>query len=224
MKNKKEVDYLTEEKLFNILNKYYDVERQFKINGTRYKCDMIFEHEGKKYAVEFDGDSHFIDIAVMDRDITKTNFLWNMGYRVIRIPYFIQLDDYTFDMFFRFEYPESLPEVYPHGFIDKRAKTPAYFSSRGMDNFLKIMWYTSEKYNYVFSEIISSMVSHPKGEKDFSYVIPKNLGYGSLKDLCDYLLHTDNYGKCAGRDIRYKKFINAKFKKDRHEVGLGWDG
>lgn len=165
MKNtKKEPKYLTQKKLTELLSKYYPVKTEVKIEGTKFRSDIQFERNGQKYAVEFDGDSHFTDLYVMDRDIEKDKILKSQNFDVIRIPYWIQIDDYSFYMLFRFDYPETLGEgddYYPHGFIDKNAKTPAFYSHRGQEKFLRILYYLAEKWNDVFVRIIQSMVFHP---------------------------------------------------------------
>jgi hypothetical protein len=214
-------NYLTQQKLGEILSKHFDVKSEVNIEGTRFKSDFKFTHNDWTYRVEFDGDSHFTDIAVMDRDIKKDQAIWKMDKTSsVRIPYFIQLDNYTFNMFFGFEYPEELSLIYPHGFIDSKAKTPAYFSKRGMDRFVAIMRYLAEKWNSVYVDITHSMVHHKKS-KDFSYIIPKDCGYPQLESLADYLADADMFNYCDDCRKMLRKFTKMKFNK-REESGFGF--
>jgi hypothetical protein len=214
-------NYLTQQKLGDILSKHFDIESEVRIDGTMLRSDFKFNHDGMVYRVEFDGDSHFTDISVMDRDIKKDQMTWKMtNVTSVRIPYFIQLDNSTFEMFFGFKYPEDLPLMYPHGFIDPKAKTPAYFSIRGLDRFLAIMRYLAEKWNGVYVDIIKSMIYHDKAS-DFSYIIPEKYGYPELKDLAGYLAESDMFDYCTDCRKTLDKFTKMKFG-NRNESGFGF--
>lgn len=212
----KDTTYLTQEKLAEYLSSFCDIETEVKVEGTRFKSDIQFENNGTKFAVEFDGDAHFTDLKVIERDIRKNKVLTEQGFSVVRIPYFIQLTRQTFVLFFGFDYPRRGKkfEKYPHGFIDKNAKTPAHFSSQGMDKFISIMMHLAEKWSPVYFDIMDSMVNH-EAKDNFSNIIPENLGYPKLKDLAEHLVnHRNLYRYTHAQRKTLDLFLDAKFVKN----------
>jgi hypothetical protein len=162
MKNKKDVKYLTQAKITDILGKYFNIEVEVPVEGTRMKTDIQFNHNGEKFAVEFDGDSHYCDLDVIRRDRRKNLILRNDGFRVVRFPFWIQFSNDTFRYFFGFDYPEKIIQEYPHGFIDKKAKTPSYFCNQGVTRFFSemnsLLQYSITK--QVFCDVLRSMLDH----------------------------------------------------------------
>jgi hypothetical protein len=77
-----------------------------------------------------------------------------MGYKVIHIPYFVQMDKMALVHFFG-EYVETETELdeivskYPHGFIDESATMPSDFNSIG-----------NTLYNYILNKSLPSDISH----------------------------------------------------------------
>lgn len=55
------------------------------------------------------------------------------GYKVISIPYFIQLDSYTINILF--DKNISIKSSYPHGFIDSKCILPCDFCYLGLKRF-----------------------------------------------------------------------------------------
>lgn len=95
-----------------------------------------------KLIVEFDGDSHYTSAKAIVNDETKEQLAHSFGYNVIRIPYFIQLDDTMVQHYFgsyvssyitRFEF-----NGYPHGFIDEKARKPGDFCELGQKRFMSV--------------------------------------------------------------------------------------
>lgn len=201
----KSKEYLTQTKLAEILSTMFEITMEVPITGSRFKSDIQFEYNGDKYAVEFDGDSHYCDILVMERDLRKDRLLMSQGFSVVRIPYWIQLDDYTFEMLFRFKSPNTINRNYPHGFIDKKAKTPSYFCVNGVNKFIMMMSLMAEKYRPVFDEIIHSMVYH-SFNNNRDNIIPSVYGYPQLKSLLEYLIDFDGSTEECQKPL-YNTFI-----------------
>jgi very-short-patch-repair endonuclease len=121
-KTNTEPAYLTQSKLTAMLSKYFEVSTEVKVGDTRLRSDIQFTHNNVKYAVEFDEDSHYCNSDVIENDIRKNDILKSSGFNLVRIPYWLQLNDYVFDSCFGFSYPEPIPQTYPHGFIDKKLR------------------------------------------------------------------------------------------------------
>ena len=88
--------YLTEQSL-GILFKTLVPHLEFKHNktvpnsGIKTRPDYRFEE--LKLIIEFDGNQHYQDVNVIFRDKEKDKIYTEMGYRIERIPYFIQMTE-----------------------------------------------------------------------------------------------------------------------------------
>lgn len=85
--------YLTEERLKDVLEIVYPnyVFTRDKIvpnSGIRNRPD--YRNEGLKLIVEFDGNTHYTQTKTIINDEKKDRVYSDMGYRIIRIPYFVQ--------------------------------------------------------------------------------------------------------------------------------------
>ena len=74
-----------------------------------YRCEEL------KLIVEFDGDKHYSTASKIKTEQEKTNMYTHMGYKVVRIPYFVQLSKEVIYELFSIETEPSYH--YPHGFI-----------------------------------------------------------------------------------------------------------
>lgn len=72
----------------------------------RYRPDARCEN--LSLIVEFDGVAHYQDQQVVLNDIQKDNYLANLGYKVVRIPYWIQLSNEMIKYFFDVDMPEEM--------------------------------------------------------------------------------------------------------------------
>ena len=86
-------EYLTEVLLGQFLRKRVDAT--FVANqpvpglGRRFRPD--YHSDRHKLVVEFDGDQHYRSSRVILGDVERDAFFTASGFRVIRIPYFVQL-------------------------------------------------------------------------------------------------------------------------------------
>ena len=149
-------DYLTETKLGEILKRLYP-DQEFihdkpvplssnKRKRPDYRCDNL------KIIVEFDGISHYQNVNIILSDIDKDKDYTDLGYNVIRIPYFIQLDIETTYKLFGITLTEDLYN-YPHGFIDKKAILPASYCYEGLLKFEQDL----KKFSWVSDKVIDSL-------------------------------------------------------------------
>lgn len=125
--------YLTEEKLGVVLallfpDKLWIRDQVVPNSGCNlrpdYRCDEL------KLIVEFDGFLHYTKTKQITKDAEKNVILRNLGYKIIRIPYFVQLSKEMVKYYFDIEIDEW--DHYPHGFIDKKAVIPADFCLSGI--------------------------------------------------------------------------------------------
>src|SRR5690606_16993693 len=139
-------NYLTESSLGNLISQIFpDTEiihnKKLKdFEPMNYRPDYYLPE--RKIIIEFDGYHHFTDNGVIQKDILKDLKAEELGITLIRIPYFIQLndsrainsiigdvygiDDYRLDSYFR-----DMVD-YPHGFIARNAALPGKFTELGL--------------------------------------------------------------------------------------------
>lgn len=135
MKNIAYNSYLTESKLGALLNEAYgeEVVPEFAFEKSKFRYDYAIP--SKKVLVEFDGDSHYRDANVIFRDLQKEELAAKNGFRIIRIPYFVQLKGEGFQHLFGWLNPLWEPSTdFPHGFITTKI-LPASFCAKGIQRF-----------------------------------------------------------------------------------------
>lgn len=98
--------------------------------GRRYRPDYRSEQE--KLIVEFDGLPHYTDPQNILNDIEKTKFYQNMGYKVVRIPYFIQLTNKVIEQLFGRKVNEPMFNEKIPSLGKKGKNTPAYLCGAGI--------------------------------------------------------------------------------------------
>ena len=170
--------YLTEQNLGNIFstllpNIPFIHNKTVPNSGVRTRPDFRFET--LKLIVEFDGSQHYQDVNVLCRDKEKDRIYQAMGYRIVRIPYFIQMTQELLHILFQQEL--SYQQCYPHGFIDDAAVLPANFCELGIIQFRGDL----ERFDIYRSDIISSLRQKINAKKEINLVLPP-----SLYDLIDW--------------------------------------
>ncbi len=132
-------DYLTEKKLGVILETLFPDStfiHNKTVPGSGLRTRPDYRCPDEMLIVEFDGPTHFTSPSVCLRDELKDSTYKSMGYEIVRIPYFIQVDRYTASLFFKSDYCNDVRvREFPHGFITKNAVTPAFFCPLGIERF-----------------------------------------------------------------------------------------
>lgn len=131
-------EHLTESNLINFLNSIITdevpiIDKAFP--NHRFRPD--YRYDKNKLIVEFDGYRHYSVAKVVLKDKETTKIMEDSGYKVVRIPYFIQLDSNT--IYEAFGIHSSYTNNYPHGFISDAALLPADFCSIGILRFMDDM-------------------------------------------------------------------------------------
>lgn len=128
-------EYLTEELLKNFLRERSKLEfihnKQILINGIRFRPD--FRSTDNTVIIEFDGHHHYHVPERILRDSMMKSYCGDNGIKLIRIPYFIQLNSQKIikHIFGDLVKDNSPFNDYPHGFIDEKAMLPNEFSTIG---------------------------------------------------------------------------------------------
>ena len=148
-------DYLDEEKLGQVLEIIYPNEKIIhnrKIPGYKELCRPDYRLPNLNLIFEFDGSTHFTNPKRIIMDEKNDIFYKSLGYRVIRIPYFIQMNSEFFKNILNLDIGNLYN--YPNGFIDNRAALPAEFCSLGLRKYIKNI---KVDYGYCLDEIKQSL-------------------------------------------------------------------
>lgn len=163
-------NYLTEDRLYEalriIFNEDFVRDRQVPDSGINKRPD--FRNDKLKLIIEFDGDRHYSLNKNQKSDLLKTKRYTEMGYKVIHIPYFVQLSNPVIKLLFDIDF--DWEQQYPHGFIDEKAMLPVDYNYFGIFRFKEDL----KKFEIVKPEIIHSLEAKIKllGEEN---VLPYGL-------------------------------------------------
>lgn len=101
-------------------------------NGKKYRGRPDYRSEKLKMIIEFDGLPHYQNPDIIIKDEEKNIIYEEEGYKVVRIPYFIQLTNTVIKRLFNVEIErEMFPELVPSLGIEGRC-TPAYLCPMGI--------------------------------------------------------------------------------------------
>ncbi|WP_051786157.1 PDDEXK family nuclease [Endozoicomonas numazuensis] len=169
--------YLTEKRLGEIFSKLLPEEEiihdKSVPNSKNKRRRPDYRFVSKKLIVEFDGDSHYCKAKRIIDDKEKDNDYIRLGYQVVRIPYFIQMNDELLGYIFGKNHNLQFEQVYPHGFIDKKAILPADFCELGIDQFKEDL----NKFHEFKNEIIKSLQDKISELGNVNLVLPSSLQY-----------------------------------------------
>ena len=135
------------------------IKQRFGVNFIRNK--ELFGYRPDFYlpdinlVIEFDGYRHYVNKLTIDRDNKKDAIYSEKNIRVIRIPYFVQLDERIVKFLFS-DYINDLSKFnnFPHGFIDKKATLPTYYCAEGIERFKNDLEY----FSVIKDEIIKTLI------------------------------------------------------------------
>ena len=108
-----------------------------KINGKKCSFRPDFRSESLKMIIEFDGLLHYTNPQNILADIKKTALYKGGGYKVVRIPYFIQLTNAVVKKMFGVDVKEPLfDDTIPSMHVAWK-NTPAYVCCMGVERMAK---------------------------------------------------------------------------------------
>lgn len=152
-------NYLTESHLQDDLklifpNINFTRDKIIPNSGLKYRPD--FRSDELKIIVEFDGPQHYTVARNCILDLQKNELYKNLGYRVIRIPNFIQLETETIELLFNVNVKYDLK--FPHGFISKNVTPPADYCELGTERFLKELKFFGERITLEIAKSLKNKV------------------------------------------------------------------
>ena len=105
-----------------------------------------YRSEKLKMIVEFDGIQHYTMPDRIQKDIINTQFYESLGYKVVRIPYFIQLTNKAVKYFFNVDVKEPLFNENIHSMDKNDRNTPAFLCGAGVLRMIEEFKYHPEQY------------------------------------------------------------------------------
>lgn len=174
------MNYLTEESLSEFLIKAFPYEtfiRNKKVNESGINGRPDFRSITSKIIVEFNGYRHYSQSSVILADETKRNAYAKLCYKVIEIPYFVQLSTYTVKELF--DITLNINQTFPHGFISDTAMLPADFCFLGIERFKSDL----ERLPLIKKDIANSLENKIKELGDERYVLPPSINLKNLSNI-----------------------------------------
>ncbi len=163
-------EYLTEKNLGLIINELFPkndfIHDKSVPNSKNKRLRPDYRSDERKLIIEFDGDSHYCKAQRIKTDVEKDRDYSSLGYRIFRIPYFVQITTQVLEEIF--DEKIKFKQRYPNGFIDKKAVLPADFCELGVKLFLNDL----NRFHYHSEEIIKSLKSKIEEKKDPELVVP----------------------------------------------------
>jgi hypothetical protein len=102
------------------------------VGGTLYRSRPDYRSEILKLIIEFDGLQHYTKPDIIEKDIKTTELYLKLGYKVVRIPYFIQLSNKAVKTFFNVDASEELFDETISSLGIQGRNTPAYLCPAGV--------------------------------------------------------------------------------------------
>lgn len=167
------IKYLTEKNLGEILKiikpDYVFIHDKSVPESINKRLRPDYRNDALQLILEFDGDSHYCKAERVIKDKIKDDDYIQLGYKVFRIPYFIQMNTNLLEIIFNENI--SFMQEYPNGFIDKKAVLPADYCEKGIESFLIDL----ERFSYCRKEIIQSLKDKIIELDNIELVLPKSL-------------------------------------------------
>lgn len=166
-------NYLTEEllkkELLNLFPNNIFIHNK-SVPNSNILSRPDFRCEELKLIIEFDGFRHYNSASQIFMDYKKDEIYKNMGYKIIHIPYFIQLSKQVIKNLFDIDY--EYIQTFPHGFIDKQALLPVDFNELGVNRFINDIENT---FNFCKKDIVLSLNNWINKYNNSKLVIPSKL-------------------------------------------------
>jgi hypothetical protein len=163
--------YLTEGLLGQFLRDRVDQEviANQPVPGSGRRLRPDYRCERWRLIVEFDGDAHYRSTKTIVGDVERDGLFLNLGYTVVRIPYFVQLTSPVIgDLFGVLARDHSDFLSFPHGFIASTVVMPADFCELGLARFEADL----RRFDYIRDDILRSLRRAMKKRGDWRVICP----------------------------------------------------
>lgn len=208
--------FLTEGKLESYLKLIFPNEifiHNKTFPGYRFRPD--FRCDNLKLVVEFDGDRHYTQAKVILNDQYKDYVLKEHGYKIVRIPNFVQLSTEVIKFLFGVDY--EFEQIFPHGFISKEVTLPADFCCLGIKKFNNDL----DKFEFCKQDIIDSLINKVEDKGTIYHVVPLELKQLADKDSLYYRCVKENIKVNAIRNtIAFRALSEFEINKEEGLLGL----
>ena len=160
--------YLTEKSLGEFLTKIFKTEfiHDKVVPNSNIKNRPDYRNDDLMLIVEFDGYLHYTQPKTILTDSKKDKVYTSMGYKVVRIPYFVQISTEIIKILFNEDI--DIEQEYPHGFIDPKCILPAEFCSLGTKRYNEDL----VKFGIISSDIEQSLYEKVEILKEKNLVYP----------------------------------------------------
>ncbi len=165
------VGYLTQQKLEQLLKEISGknwLGRELRLPNSRRRWDMAFKLDSTTFVIEYDGDEHYRNSLKIKTDMEKDESARKLGYQVVRVPYWIQINSEMLKHYFGIE--NEVEQDFPHGFITTKV-FPASFCEKGIQRFQAELANLPIK---VKDDVLQSLKVQAK-KHGIDYVLPRSL-------------------------------------------------
>ena len=137
-----------------------------EINGQSYRKRPDYRSESLRIIIEFDGLQHYTNPDVIEKDIQNTKLYESAGYKVVRIPYFIQLTNKAVKTMFDIDVSEKLFDEKYSSLSTSGRNSPAYLCPAGLIRMAEEFKKFPEQY-VTNIEFLKNRMTHLKVELNF---------------------------------------------------------
>ena len=118
--------------IFPEINDWIHDKALGEINGIKFKSRPDYRSENLKMIIEFDGLQHYTKPDIIEKDYRLTSVYTELGYKVVRIPYFIQLTNKAIKTLFNIDLSENFFDESFSSLGINGMNTPAYLCPAGV--------------------------------------------------------------------------------------------
>lgn len=115
----------------------HDKTTGLTLDGKKVLNRPDYRSEKLKMIVEFDGLPHYQKPDIIFKDLVNTKFYEDNGYKVVRIPYFIQLTNEAVKILFGVEVKEKLFDENLPSLSIEECSTPAFLCPLGIERMIE---------------------------------------------------------------------------------------
>jgi len=166
--------YLDESSLGRFLRQRLDPDTlsNASIPRTARRFRPDYRSERHSLIVEFDGDQHYRSAKHVIEDKARDQILADAGYRIIRVPYFVQMTEPVIGhLFGNLITNRARFKDFPHGFITDAVVFPADFCELGIERFLADL----SRFAAIRDDILASLERAAIAKGDWRLVYPPSV-------------------------------------------------
>ncbi len=146
---------------------YYNDELLFNKKFKEYNIYPDILVKNKKIIFEYDGPTHYTTNETIIKDYDKDYLFREKGYKIIRIPFFIEFNEKIIKKYFGEKYID-ISSTYKNGFIHPNVVLPTSFCERGLYRFID---YIENIEDDIKTDIFNSLWQKSIRKKSLLFVI-----------------------------------------------------